>query len=205
VVITDLPAPALTREGKNSDKTLKILKGIEYAKDQGYFSGGGFVMPVDADDLVSCRLASYVEPFAADRSIPGWSLTRGYLCREGSPVAFLNRKNFNHSCGSSAIFRPELADELIYDHPSYQPGESDFLRYNFEQPKIALPALPFPGAVYSILNGENIFLTSGTVTAHRTGHGSSLRYYAAKAMKYVPRPITPRFRGEFGLVPVATS
>jgi hypothetical protein len=183
----------------DADKTNRILTVLEYLRKE-WVDGGGmspdsvFVMPVDSDDFVSRRLAGFVREHPNEL---GWVFEKGYLLRQGGKLAYLNRKNFHHSCGSSAIFRLDVASSFIFEH-SREAGEGTYCRYNFEKPLVAVPPLPFAGAIYNILNGENIFLDSVRIQSHKTRE-HSLPYYLRKALKYVPVPVWPGMRAEFGL------
>ena len=76
---------------------------------------------------------------------------KGYLYTEGKKYSFLNLKNFNEVCGSCIIIKPDLIELLI----------DDLLYFNHERTIVnneKLKPLPFPGAVYSMLNGNNIRL-----------------------------------------------
>jgi hypothetical protein len=174
---------------RRADKARKLMRGFEHARTLG----ASHVMAVDADDCVSRRIAEVVE---SSPQTAGWLLRRGYLWREGSRIAYLNRKNFNHSCGSSAIVRIDLFHHLFDDTPP---------RYLFEEPKLPIglcfQSFPFAGAVYCILHRENMFMSHERLVTHRTAEGS-VRYYMRKARKYVPVPVTKHFANEFGLYPV---
>src|SRR4029079_17546917 len=105
---------------RRADKARKLERGFEHARTLG----ASHVMAGDADDCVSRRIAEVVE---SDPHTGGWLLHKGYLWREGSRIAYLNRKNFNHSCGSSAIVRIDLFHHMFDDE---QP------RYSFEEPRL---------------------------------------------------------------------
>ena len=185
----DLPIPE-GRAGKNADKAKKLLHGFDYAKRYN----PQHLMAVDADDCVSKRIAEIVKK---SPDCPGWLLNRGYLWKEGSKVAYLNTYNFNHSCGSSAIIRPDLAKHLFEEGPWYK----------FETPKmpegIVLLQFPIPGAIYCILNGENIFMDTTRIKSHRTREGG-IRYYWRKLLKYRPILVTKKISNEFGLYNLAS-
>jgi hypothetical protein len=179
----DMPAPE--RDGREADKAHKLLLAYETVRR----TAATHIMVVDADDCVSNRIASTV---AGSPEAPGWSLTQGYVRREGAGFAWKNVQNFHHACGSTAIARVDLFESLFAPGPWY----------TFEKPPlpdgVSFASLPYPGAVYNILNGENIFLDASRISAHRRTEGR-LQYYGRKARKYRPVPVTPRLRREFGL------
>jgi len=189
LLLVDFPPAEAALASRRADKARKLMRGFEHASTLG----ATHVMAVDADDCVSRRIAAVIEGQA---EAAGWLLRRGYLWKEGSRVAYLNRRNFNHSCGSSAIVRTDLWPHLFSEGP----------RYSFEEPVLPdgleFQTLPFPGAVYCILNGENMFMDGQRLTTQRTNEGS-LRYYLRKVEKYVPVPVTGRLADEFGLYPLA--
>jgi hypothetical protein len=107
-------------------------------------------MTVDSDDCVSNKICDFVCK-NADDSVKGWYINKGYLYTEGKKYSFLNLKNFNEVCGSCIIIKPDLIELLI----------DDLLNFNHERTIVnneKLKPLPFPGAVYSMLNGNNIRL-----------------------------------------------
>ena len=115
--------------------------------------GASYVMTVDSDDCISNKICEFVCKNGND-SISGWYVKKGYLYPEGKRYSYLNLKNFNTICGSCAIIKPELID-LMYGSNFW----FDHERTIFENGKSLLP-LPFPGALYSMLNGSNIRLDS---------------------------------------------
>lgn len=145
----DFEPPMLKKDAgdrwiKEADKGKKIKLATDYAKNRG----AKYIMTVDADDCISNKICDYVHKNAKD-SISGWYVKKGYLYPEGKKYSFLNLKNFNTLCGSCVIMKPELID-LMY-------GENhwfDHERTHFDNGLCLLP-LPFPGALYSMLNGTN--------------------------------------------------
>lgn len=145
----DFAPPVLKKDAgdgwiKEADKGRKIKFAADYAKS----TGAKYVMTVDADDCISNKISGFVNKNAED-SISGWYVKKGYLYPEGSSYSFLNLKNFNTICGSCVIIKPEHID-LMY-------GENfwfDHERTHFDNGIFLLP-LPFPGALYSMLNGTN--------------------------------------------------
>ncbi|MFD2305965.1 glycosyltransferase family A protein [Enterococcus termitis] len=124
--------------------------------------GGGHVMFVDADDLVNCNLASFVND---NPLINGWVLKDGYIYDAKNKKA-KKSTNFDKVCGTSAILKFEISDlpEFI-SFDSYAPTK--YKNYVFCQPhtkavevyerkkNLTIDELPFIGAMYIINNGEN--------------------------------------------------
>jgi hypothetical protein len=182
----DMPPADNTAESREADRARKLQVGAAELRH----SGASHIMAVDADDCVSRRIASVVNNSPTDA--PGWLLREGYVWKEGSRVSYRNVKNFNHTCGSTAITRRDLFEHMFRAGP----------RYTFEEP--ALPAgiqhgsFPFAAVVYTILNGENIFLGAGLVESARSREGVA-RFYARKAVRYRPALVTRSLQNEFGL------
>lgn len=136
---------------QNADKARRIVKGLEYAQrfNPSYF------MVVDADDCVNRQLSEFVEQH---HDVDCWVLKKGYIYREGSQLLWLNRKNFNEVCGTSLIVKYSWR-EAVFSQP-------DFYNHLFQQiPGANVQQLPFVGAIYTIGNGENIYMGANTQTA----------------------------------------
>jgi hypothetical protein len=172
-----------THAEKNADKVDKLRVGLARAAKLG----ATHAMVVDADDLVDRRIASYVgsQPVGS----PGWQLTHGYVWRDGSRVAFRKRFEFHRVCGSSVIARLDLQHHLFvggyYQHWVEAPGGE------------RLAPLPFPGAVYRIMHGDNTLLDRQFVTKHRAERGR-VGYLVRQASRYRPVLVTGRLRRQFG-------
>jgi hypothetical protein len=122
-------------------------------------------------------------------------IKRGYFINEGSGLAWLNRNNFDLRCGSCLVVNREFFKNLIVEEP--------YLYYYHNNPGLSnyLEPLPFAGAVYSMANGENHFMTSSTVNnmLHQpklfsVGHMKSI---ISKIKRYRPRNIDDGFREEY--------
>src|SRR5262249_37195048 len=132
---------------KNADKARKIHVGLDHA--QRYRPTHAMV--VDADDCVSNRLAAFVEQ---NPHSVGWYFKKGYLHTEGSRFLYLNRLNFNVVCGTSVIIAQGRRD-IVFSSP-------DFYQHAFYEPLGGLTPLPFPGAVYNMATGDNIYMSVQT-------------------------------------------
>jgi NAD-dependent dihydropyrimidine dehydrogenase PreA subunit len=137
-----------------ADKWIKEAdkgKKIKFAADYAMRIGASYVMTVDSDDCISNKICEFVCNKGND-SISGWYVKKGYLYPEGKRYLYLNLKNFHTLCGSCVIIKPELID-LMYGRNFW----FDHERTIFENGLSLLP-LPFPGSLYSMLNGTNIAL-----------------------------------------------
>ena len=173
--------------GKEADKAHKIQTGLDYAQQ----FNPSYSMVVDADDCVSQHLVKFVEQ---NPHCNGWYVQKGYVYQEGSRWLYLNAKTFNHVCGTAIIIQYELANTVLtdpnfYDHYMTRSPDGEDLK-----------PLPFPGAVYSIENGENYRMTGDAVkqlqgNILKQGMGSLMQ----KILKYRISMLTPSIRQEFGL------
>lgn len=181
------------RELKEGDKANKILIGFERAKKYK----PDYIMVVDADDCISNAIVSFVAQ--QENNMPGWYIDKGYYYKEGANYLFLNKKTFNNLCGSCIIIRTDLFLQLITQDPCL---------YYFHELKelpngIALEPLPFAGALYSMGNGENHYMSAQQAVKLIKNKESKavrwefLRSLYRKLLKYRVRPITKKFKQNF--------
>jgi hypothetical protein len=131
--------------------------------------GGGYLMSVDGDDLVSNRIVAFVE---RDRNPYGYIINRGYEF-DCVTKRVLPAPRFNRLCGSSGIFHFE-AHHL--PDSANDPSEtlSDYFRNHTEWSTVAnnlgrpLKMLPFRGAMYVTNHGDNHSTQAGNVGWRRT-------------------------------------
>jgi len=131
-------------------------------------AGGGYVMLVDSDDLVSNRIAGYVNsrPLCS-----GYLSSFGFVYNEGSD--YVQKAGALHRlCGSCAIvyYRPEdLPDEMPESFFDDSPSEKWVIR--MAHPRIpeclkeqgrSLSTLPFPSTVYVRNTGDNHSMLAGS-------------------------------------------
>lgn len=140
----------------DTDKGRKILKGLIYARQ---FSPT-HTMTVDADDCVSEKLAKFIQQHPDSN---GWFINKGYKYQEGSNYIYIKRSNFYKMCGTCNIIRYDLND--LPEIAEYNRGYG-YYRYYIDHAKVrdilknkakAIKSLPFPGAVYILETGENLF------------------------------------------------
>ncbi|MCC5659343.1 glycosyltransferase family 2 protein [Nostoc sp. XA010] len=140
----------------DTDKGRKILKGLIYARQ---FSPT-HTMTVDADDCVSKNLAKFIKQYPDSN---GWFINKGYKYQEGSNYIYIKRNNFYKMCGSCNIIRYDFND--LPEAAEYNRGYG-YYRYYIDHAKVRdilnnrakpIKSLPFPGAVYILDTGENLF------------------------------------------------
>ncbi|MBC2839279.1 oligosaccharide flippase family protein [Robiginitalea sp. SC105] len=200
----DFNPPALLNDNqevhwslKEQDKCKKILAGIEFVNE----NPTPFVMVTDADDCISNRVVEIVEKHSSPE-VQGWYFKKGWIYQEGSGIIYLNINNFSTICGSGIIIRPELIEDLIIRHPN--------LHYAHEKKALnsgqELLPFPIPGTVYSIINGENHYMSSAKVreriySKNRTGL-ARIQGLFKKLNDNRFRILNTKIRKEFGLYKV---
>ncbi len=179
----------------HTDKGRKLLHGLAAARELS----DAYVMFLDADDLVSNRLAQWTNRNAGAN---GWYFDRGYRLDEYPRPALYWRRRFYHECGSSYILRAAVApfpnrldDTLdLSDYYVRRYVTHAYIRDDMSRRGVPLSALPFYGAIYTF-NRRNFFATQ-----HREPD-SNWRRWLRHLLKR--RPITPALRREFALRPAA--
>jgi glycosyltransferase involved in cell wall biosynthesis len=128
------------------DKGRRVLAGILEAGSSGY------VMVVDDDDFVSCRLSSFV---ASHQGENGWYFQNGYIWSDGGRVVY-KYCDFSKFCGTSHIIRTDLYElpaSVEAADPDYLRkifGSHIFIRDHLEERGNPILALPFVGAIYRV-------------------------------------------------------
>lgn len=178
----------------HSDKGRKLLHGLERARA----IPGSYVMFLDADDLVSNRLAGFVAERAGAN---GWYIDRGYRLDEHLRHVVFWRRRFYEECGSSYLIRSDLApfperldDTLdLSDYFVRRYVVHAYIRSDLEKRGVPLATLPFYGAIYSF-NGQNFY-----ASRYRN---SDPPWRKLGRWAFKSRWITPALRREFGIRPV---
>jgi glycosyltransferase involved in cell wall biosynthesis len=175
----------------HADKGRKLIRGLEVARNEG----SDYVMFVDADDLVSRRIAELCACVGHEN---GWFIDKGYRMDETSPWIVYRRSRFNLECGSSYILRTSKAP--FPEVPDYSLDYSDYYirRYvshahvgiSMEKNGTPLGACPFHGAVY-YCNDQAIF--------SKNGRGRTTLWWAILRALLKGKPVTSSFRAEFGM------
>lgn len=207
-VSVDFPPPGRISDDMYRDKVLKITRGIEWASRRC----SEYVMFVDADDLVSRRLASFVSTHSGKN---GWYIKSGFTFRYGDRWL---RKSVPHHmiCGTCAIVRTDL---LMSSKSEFCRGETANTLANaghtnyvshLEAQGAPIEPLPFPGAVY-VIHAEStstILSIAGRSGAMAEKHRPAWRRtlsWGKRAVKELGklRPLTNEAREEF-TIPHAT-
>lgn len=155
LVIEDAPPDSHDNEGQGRDKQVKIRRLIEEVCRRG----GGYLVLMDADDLVSCRLAEFIHTTNNRR---GYTIRSGYILNLGRRH-FQYVDNFARHCGSCAVFY------LTPEDLAFVPGgmaQGIFLTTHFGYEAISkklgrpMDAVPFPAMMYIRHHGENLSVRS---------------------------------------------
>src|SRR5690606_10618695 len=102
------------------------------------------IMPVDADDLVSNRLAGFVEEHPDEN---GWVIDQGYVHRQGSRIILVHSP-FDQLCGTCHIIRrdlwsvPDSPDQASGEYTDLILGSHRFVRAKLEREGFPLRPLP---------------------------------------------------------------
>lgn len=136
------------------DQARKSIYGSKLAKEMGC----KYIMSVDADDLVSNKIAQFVNKFESKEN-PGWFVNKGYVHLDGKNYVYRYPKNLNQFCGSTYIVRSDLVS--IPDFRS-----RNLLEYNFfsshawlknrlrDYKNAILKPLPFYAIIYILNTGS---------------------------------------------------
>ncbi len=175
--------------GRNRPMLDKIHK-LRTAALEARQSGPGYIMLMDADDLISKRLVEYV---LADQDPYGYVISKGYeLDYATGRVKWCPR--YHLLCGSSVIAKVSLDDlpQSLEDEHSYFSsmiqGGHRMCEARSRDMGRPLRRIPFPAGMYIINNGEN----------------HSKRTHNIGTMRKIVRFLTPsirvneRLRDEFG-------
>jgi hypothetical protein len=128
------------------DKGRRVLAGVLAADRAGY------VMVVDDDDFVNCRLTGFVAGHAGGN---GWYVRDGYLWGDGGRLLY-EYADFSKFCGTSHIIRTalyQLPTSVEAADPDYIRkifGSHIFIREHLAAQGKPLEPLPFKGAIYRI-------------------------------------------------------
>jgi hypothetical protein len=175
----DFPPNQLHERGKSDkedffnafrlDKGRRVLAGMLHAGEMEY------VMIVDGDDFVSCKLTSFV---AANPHANGWYIRDGYVWSGGNLLYLYS--DFSRLCGSSNIVRADLYhlparfEDADDSYIRSMLGRHIFIHDHLDAAGTPLAPLPFAGAVYRTGHDE-AHSRSGTILKMFIWHKDVLR------------------------------
>lgn len=172
----DFPLPTDAAAG-SADKARKHLRNIEFCFKK--FPDGFYYMMLDADDLVSPRLASYI---LEDDNRAGYYVDKGYAfdAETGAfaPMDPSNKRPFYKSCGScAAIWFAADAHDHYRDFFALMRVHGE-IPAAFEKAEIPLTAIPFHAVIYILNHGANLSVEQGkssVQTRHVSTHAQEKR------------------------------
>ncbi len=153
----DYPVPK-THEERMADKYYKKRALTHYVRNEG----GGTIMFVDADDLISNKILSYVKKHS---HYDGFYIKKGFLFMEDRNK-LIPAPRFMQICGTSFIVnfnREELPDRFEFEGYKrinrflFDYGHHEWLNLYRKNHK-KMKALPFRAAIYRSHTGENASL-----------------------------------------------
>jgi hypothetical protein len=172
------------------DQGKKSLFAASYARKEGC----RYVMSVDYDDLLSCKLSGFVNSADPETNY-GWYMNKGFIYKEGSKYLLKVPERINDRCGSANIIRIDYVPNPDFSSMKYQDFKF-FPTHNFipEWLKIdhnidILP-LPFYGLIYLVHNTN--FYNSKTRL-----QGNKLKSLLKSVIR--GKLVTSGIRKEFGL------
>ena len=183
----DFDPPGPERAARRQDKLRKYNAGLRRIGP----IAPTHIMVLDADDLVSNRLAAYV---AAHSRANGWYFRSGYFYAPGMPSVHVERRRFHQWCASSHILSLENIEREVGSAPGWH------LRHRFvvaQQRARGTPLrpLPFRGAIYTVSHGENF-----NDYAPILWPANPVKRLVRRVLYH--RQLTSEIRDEFGLYPV---
>lgn len=188
------------REQMLDDKVLKLLLAMRRVRELG----ADFVMPMDADDLISRKIVAHA---LAHPDADGWYVEHGYRYQYGRNW-LETLPGFGRICGTCNIlarrwfaFPGAPEREVAADDALIVKGFGQVVE-TFATQGAHLRPLPFVGVVYTVLNGENtsrlVVHPQNSVRRNRlralAGH-----YKRATLLWLKRRPCTPALRREFAI------
>lgn len=134
------------REAVRLDKGKRILAGLLACSPSDY------VMIVDDDDLISCRLTEFAASHADSN---GWFFPHGHVWQDGGHWTYVH-DDFSRFCGTSHIIRrsllglPNSIETAEPDYVKRRLGSHVYIEEDLAHQGFALEPLPFPGAIYRV-------------------------------------------------------
>jgi len=190
-LVMESPPPANITEMRRDTRS-KRARVI----DEVVASGGGYVVRVDADDLISNRLTRHI---VADDNRVGYLFKRGYTYNVATKEFRLSR-SFDRLCGTCGVIFLG-PDDLGAESLPRKIARSGHTEFGQRCRAIGRPLaeVPFPAALYLTSHGESVRdkLPSQSAVHWVKSH---LRVIRGRFRKLVSsQSLTPELRAEFGL------
>jgi len=211
----DMPIPTEWIEMAR-DKFWKLLEIAvrirEILKVQEHPEKGIYVMPVDADDLLNCKIAQWCERYPDEN---GFVSNEGYVWENGKPYFRIYKEMYTY-CGSCNIIKMYLEDlpenmpadiKLCHDRQTAATLNARYpIRWDhnlvvdkYRSMGKPFSILPFRSTVYLINNGDNI-----STTVLKTGNKDEKRFHPVAFLRSINifkmRFISRKIIKEFGMI-----
>ena len=210
-LLSDQPPPLEPRGFRRDKMRKRRLIGVRLRQ-----LGGGYLFPLDADDMVSRRLVGHV---LSDDNRRGYSLTQGYALdwrnRRLAPVPGAWDATYDRVCGSSAVIcfgaedlpaAPEETGPQTYFDLF---GEHAYWPIVAEECGRPLAKIPFPAGIYVVNHAENLSfrlqrtaLRQANIAAAIAAHADPHHPGDRRGIRLARRPCGERQRGRLAPAPV---
>jgi hypothetical protein len=138
------------------DHGRRVMFGVKEAKA----NGAHFVMSVDADDLISNKIAAFISDQNCEN--PGWYCSKGYVFIENKGWLYKQNKNMNLINGSTHIINtkyitiPNFISKPFFIHDYNLFSAHGWLKDRMKTAmNLTLNKLPFYGVFYSRNSGSH--------------------------------------------------
>ena len=208
-VTANLPIP-YTWEEKCRDRSWKLCLCAKKIREEYYeylnSKAGIFIFPVDADDLVNCKLAEYVSKHSESngfKSVNSYKWIKGSKWLEITPY-FGGSMNImkmyiddlpSELPDASLCFNKEIAMKLTERYPIRWYDIE--VERKFADRGRALEQLPFRSTVYVIGTGTNI--SDNDPSKNNVKKDFSVKRIIRKLNPITHKRITPKIKKEFGM------
>jgi hypothetical protein len=175
------------------DQGKRILYGCNFAKKDGC----KYIMAVDADDLVSNRIAGFVNDLKSSENV-GCYVNKGYMYTEGKQYLVKVPRQMNFINGSVNIIRADLIPEPDFNENKFE-NFNFFSSHGYLKERIEkmyqkkLKRVPFYGTIY-ILHDSSWSKLADYVNKN------TLKQMIKKIL--LSKPISMEMKKEFWLYPV---
>lgn len=170
-----------------------------YGAMAGKMDGCNYIMMLDADDLLACKLTEYVNSQEKEKNC-GFYVEKGYLYTEKCSLMIKVPRQMNAICGSVNIIRADVIPNIDFSVETYE-NYSFFSAHAYMKTRIQyingqiIKPLPFYSLIY-------VIHTNNQVASKKILTGTGLRSLAKKIVR--GKLVTSRLRKEFGLFDLPT-
>lgn len=176
-----------------AEKMMDKGKKIHYGCKKGIEAGCSYLMGVDSDDLISDRVAEFVNR-NSNTNKAGWRIKKGYIYKENSPL-LIKKKDIQNINGSTHIIRkdlitiPDFSSNLFWNYNLFEAHGYTYQRIKDFHNEL-LEDYPYFGTIY-IVHKNNYSSISSLTSA------ISLKNIIKKGLR--GRFLSNKIRKEFGL------